>query len=285
MLTHRVGRPLIALAALAMAGGLAACTAAGASETRSHHLLDVTAADYSYQMPTMTPLNAGLETVRLHNAGTQPHQATIMRLHDGVTYDQFAAALRQGEGPALALIDFEGGVNTIAPGATASAYSNLTSGNYALLCFVQGADGVPHLAKGMVMPFQVNGPNLPPRAPETSGSVGLHSYGFDLPAGFGQGTYKVINNADEAHELAILKVAPGKTAQDVMAFLTAGTPPSGPPPFADAGGVGALSPGVTAFGVFHLQPGSYVALCFVPDDQAPHLPHFMMGMFQPFTVS
>ena len=284
MPTRRVTRAITSLAALALTGGLAACTSASASTSATEHVVELTAVDYSYQMPSMAPLRAGLETIRLHNAGTQPPQAAIVRLHDGVTYDQFQAALRQGEGPALALIDFEGGVNTIDPGTTAPAYSKLTAGNYAVLCFVQGADHVPHLAKGMVMPFEVSGPNHKARTPETQGSVGLHNYGFTLPSEFGHGTYAVTNTGDEPHELALLKVAPGKTTDDVMNFLMARTP-SGPPPFADAGGVAAVSPGVTAYGNINLQSGSYVAVCFVPDDQAPRLPHFMKGRFQPFTVN
>jgi hypothetical protein len=69
-----------------------------------------------------------------------------------------------------------------------------------------------------------------------------------------------------------------------MTFLMNKTP-AGPPPFSAVGGVAAISPGITAYGDADLKDGNYVALCFVPDDQAPHMPHFMLGMFQPFTVS
>jgi len=43
-------------------------------------------------------------------------------------------------------------------GVAASAYSTLTPGTYELVCFVQGADHVPHVAKGMLMPFRVGAP-------------------------------------------------------------------------------------------------------------------------------
>jgi len=289
MTRKRLASLAAGLAAVALTGGVAASTTAGATTRHpthpaSHHVLDVTAVDFAYQVPATAPIRAGLEKIRLHNEGSQPHQADIARLHDGVTFDQFVAALRQGSGPAMALVDFEGGINTIEPGTTAVSRSKLTAGNYVLLCFVQGADGVPHVAKGMVTSFQVEGASHRTRTPATKGTVGLHSYGFDLPDGFGHGTYAVTNSADETHEMSILRVAPGKTAQDVRDFLQATTPPAGPPPFTAAGGMGALSPGRTAYATVDLRPGDYVVTCFVPDDQAPHLPHFMMGMFEPFTV-
>ncbi len=275
-------RALAVLAGLAVTGGLAG-SAAGAAESHRTRFLDITATDFSYQMPPMGPVQAGLTTLRLHNGGTQPHQANIARLHDGVTYDRFTAALQQGLGPALALIDFAGGVNTIDPGATGVSFSDLQAGNYVLLCFVSGADGVPHVAKGMIMPFQVAGTDRG-RRPHTTGTVGLRNYAITLPARFGHGVYAATNTGDEPHEVALLRIAPGKTVDDVMHFLDATSPP-GPPPFSDAGGIGAIAPGATAYGRIHLKPGNYVALCFVPDDQAPHQPHFMKGMFQPFSVS
>ncbi|MDQ6616842.1 MAG: hypothetical protein M3083_19370 [Actinomycetota bacterium] len=280
--TRRSTNTIVGLAA-ALCAGLAACSTAGATPSAGHHVLDVNASDYSYQM-SGAPLDAGVVTIKLRNSGAQPHQANIARLHDDVTYDQFEAAVNQGVGPALALIDFEGGVNTIDPGATGVAYSKLTVGNYILLCFVQDADGVPHLAKGMVKPFRVARGARRVRPPHTEGTVELRSYGFDLPARFGHGAYAVVNKGDEPHELTLLRVAPGKTAGDVLNFLKATTPPAGPLPFADAGGVSEISPGVDAYGRFNLPPGDYVALCFVPDDQT-HIPHFLMGMFQPFTVN
>jgi len=296
MTPKHLGPVVTGLAALALAGAVAAGPAdaataparrAGTSDTAhaTHsHVLDVTAVDFSYRVPTHT-IRPGLDMIRLHNAGTQPHQADIARLHDGISVDQFVTALSQGSGPALGMVDFRGGVNTIAPGATAVAYSELSSGNYVLLCFAEGADRVPHVAKGMVASFKVEGGADHSRTPATKGTVGLRSYGFDLPDGFGHGTYEVTNTGDETHEMSLLRVAAGKTAHDVLTYLEAATPPPGPPPFTAAGGIGALAPGASGFVKVHLQAGDYVATCFVPDDQPPHLPHFMKGMFQPFTVT
>jgi hypothetical protein len=34
---------------------------------------------------------------------------------------------------------------------------NLTPGNYALICLIPSPDGVPHVAKGMMVPIEVAG--------------------------------------------------------------------------------------------------------------------------------
>ena len=61
-------------------------------------------------------------------------------------------------------------------------------------------------------------------------------------------------------------------------------PASGPPPFSSAGGFGALAPGGQGWVRLDLSAGDYVAVCFVPDDEPPHLPHVELGMIQQFHV-
>jgi hypothetical protein len=73
----------------------------------------------------------------------------------------------------------------------------------------------------------------------------------------------------------------GKTLDDVRAFMQS---PSGPPPFEDAGGMQALDAGKTGWLTLDLEPGTYVALCFVPDP-ASGTAHMDMGMIVPFSVT
>ena len=49
-------------------------------------------------------------------------------------------------------------------------------------------------------------------------------------------------------------------------------------------GLGALSPGQTSWLALDLAPGTYIALCFVPDRETG-VPHALMGMVQVFTVA
>jgi hypothetical protein len=91
----------------------------------------------------------------------------------------------------------------------------------------------------------------------------------------------VVNGATQSHEIALFRLLPGKTMQDVMAW---GATYAGDPPMTAAGGVPAIQPGQEAVIHVELTPGNYVALCFLPDanDGVPHLVH---GMAYPFTIS
>lgn len=178
-------------------------------------------------------------------------------------------------------MDLTGGSNAIVPGGFQQSEVVLKAGHYVMLCFVAGADGLPHIARGMVMPFDVTGDATGATAPSTVGTVQLKEYSVTLPAGFGKGRYEISNSGKEPHELTIVRLADGKTMNDVMAAFQPGF--QGAPPFTSAGGVNAVSPGGTAYGDFDLAPGNYIALCFVPGPSG--VPHAAMGMMQPFTVS
>jgi hypothetical protein len=45
-----------------------------------------------------------------------------------------------------------------------------------------------------------------------------------------------------------------------------------------------MNPGYTNWALPDLEPGEYVAICFVPDPESG-LPHFALGMLMPFTVA
>jgi len=255
---------------------------AGAAGHDVSRVIDVTARDNSFDMGPMRPIGAGPVTLRLHNTGTEDHQVLLARLRTGATADSVGTALRSGdEGKALGQIDFTGGSNTVAAGASQESTSDLAPGDYLMLCLVPGPDGVPHVAKGMVMPFQVIVAKGAPNPPAAVGEVRLHDYGFTLPAGFGKGTYKVTNDGPQPHELTLVRLAEGRTAADVGAYFTSGG--RGSPPFTSAGGVGAVTIGTSAYGHFDLAPGNYLALCYVPDG-AGGMPHAALGMVQPFSV-
>ena len=93
----------------------------------------------------------------------------------------------------------------------------------------------------------------------------------------------MINDGPQPHELTILALAPGKTLDDALAFFGE-APHTGPPPFSDAGGLGAIGAGQTAWVDLDLAPGDYAAVCLVPDP-ATGKPHLMLGMSAAFTVS
>lgn len=109
----------------------------------------LTLKDFSFDLAS---LSAGKHTVTVKNDGTQPHEATIVKLNDGVTIDTIkgmATASPAPTGPPP-WTDV-GGINGIAPGATANFDVDLPAGNYAFICFIPDpAVRKSHFELGMI---------------------------------------------------------------------------------------------------------------------------------------
>jgi hypothetical protein len=112
----------------------------------------------------------------------------------------------------------------------------------------------------------------------------MMDFAYDLPKLLPAGamTIKVINDGPEPHELNLLRLADGKTIEDVTAYLAA---PDGPPPFTPVGGMNGLDKGLSGFMETDLQPGNYAAICNIPSPKAEGHPHFTLGMIKPFSVT
>lgn len=97
-------------------------------------------------------LSAGKHTVTVTNNGPQAHEATIVKLADGVDAAALVPMFTSTEAPTGAPpFTSVGGVAAIASGATVTMDVDLQPGNYAYLCFVPDpASGKPHVALGMV---------------------------------------------------------------------------------------------------------------------------------------
>lgn len=255
---------------------------AGANAAGAPPVVEWEASDYTYNAPETLP--AGLVTIRMTNRGHEPHHGQLLRLNDGVTFDQFAAALQQEGDGALRLASAEGGPAAIDPHRADEVTLDLKPGTYALTCFIPSSDGVPHLAKGMLKPLEVAASGAAAATPpEVRGTFTMRDFSFlDLPDSLpaGKATYKVENVGPQPHELVILKLAPGKAAEDVQAWYKA---PAGPPPFEAVGGINGLSMGRAGYMTLDLQPGTYVAVCEIPDP-ASRLAHQHLGMIKAFTV-
>jgi uncharacterized cupredoxin-like copper-binding protein len=247
------------------------------------NLVHVIATDYKLELPAKIP--AGAVTMHLMNQGKQMHQAMIARFEDGKTIADLAGAMK-GEGPPPPWLKFVGGPNGIVPGATATTTSVLTPGQYAVFCVIPGADGTPHIAKGMIQPFEVTpstgGAAMLPAADDT---VHLLDYAFQTahPVTAGSHAFLVQNDGPQGHEIVLLKLAPGKTAKDFVAWATTGGM-KGPPPAMPMGGVGTIDKGESAVFTADLAPGDYAFICFLPDAKDGKL-HAQHGMATQFKVS
>lgn len=273
-----IGFLLTALVALGLV--LTGCGATPAAVSIPQIVIKAT--DHAFDAPAQ--VNAGLISVRLENNGQELHHAQFARLQDGKTMADLQAAFAQGEQAAIALLEFVGGPSVLDPGKSQEVVLDLKAGNYVLLCFIASADGVSHLAKGMLKPIQVVAASgqAGAQAPKADLSIVLKDFGFEMPAEVkaGKQTWEIKNAGPQLHEMVIFKLAPGKTMADIDAFFQS---PAGPPPFEAVGGMQALSVGKSAWLVLDLQPGNYVALCNVPDPESGKA-HTELGMIMPFTV-
>ncbi len=279
------------IAPLALAG----CGGGGASIPT----VPVTAADFSFSLPET--IAGGLIRLQLTNSGQDSHHMQVVKLNQGVSQQQFQETLQETlqafpqEGEAalsriFQIVAFTGGPSGIGPGGQSEAVVDLQAGDYVLLCFIAGADGIPHLAKGMVQPLTVTAPPSDrPAEPEALATVAMDDFAFmGVPATLPEGktTLKVTNQGKEPHEMTVLRLE-GITAQQALEILTGppgGEAPAGPPPFKDAGGFQAIMPGQSGWATLDLQAGEYIALCFVPSPANEFAPHVALGMITPITV-
>ena len=285
MLTSRV--PMLVAACMVAV----ACTTERTAEKKTDsaagamaatpNVVVVTTKDFGFDAPDSVP--AGLTTIRLQtNPGKELHQVGMIRLDSGKTADDLFKAMK-APGPMPAWAVEVAGVNPPAPGRAADMTLTLEPGNYLLVCFVPSADHVPHIAKGMSRPMTVTGNTVAESALPGDVEIKLTDYAFGLSAPLTAGAHviRVVNEAQQTHEVQVVRLAPGKTGEDVAAWVDN---QKGPPPGEPLSGVAGLGVGKTATFPLTLTPGEYALICFIPDAKDGK-PHFVHGMVHNFKVS
>jgi len=108
----------------------------------------LTAQEYSYS-GVPKDLKAGTYVFSMKNAGKEAHLFSLARVKDGVTKTVDEILAESTNGPPPDVEDVPGAVFA-PPGADGSGVLELPKpGRYIYVCPIPGADGVPHLAKGM----------------------------------------------------------------------------------------------------------------------------------------
>lgn len=248
-------------------------------------VVEIVTKDHLFEAPA--EIAAGWVTVKSRNEGAEPHHVQLAQLNDGVTFEAFVEALQQGPEVAFPLMSLAGGPGPLDTGGEAAVTVELAPGNYILADFLPSADGVPHIALGMLAPLTVVAPatgadDVAVALPEVAGEVKLMSFSFVLPTEIqaGEQVWQVTNEGDQWHEISLIKLAEGKSMTDVLHWMHA---PDGPPPFTNVGGMQGIDPGESAYLHLALTPGDYAGLCHIPDP-ASGKAHVELGMVMPFTV-
>lgn len=169
------------------------------------------------------------------------------------------------------------------PGETRSAVVELTAGEWVLWAESPGAPQAP-------VPVTVTG-EAPADQPAVSADVRIEmsEYTFTFPTPLTAGSYVVelANVGEQPHFIGMGRVPDGTTLDDVMALFAMfedpmATPAAGGLSFEDIDIVldtADQSAGVTAWYTAELEPGTYLAVCFIPDPESG-IPHAMLGMTQ-----
>ena len=168
------------------------------------------------------------------------------------------------------------------PGETRSAVVELTAGEWVLWAEFPGAPQAP-------VPVTVTG-EAPADQPAVSADVRIemseYTFTFPTPLPAGSHVIELANVGEQPHFIGMGRVPEGTTLDDVMALFAMFEDPMATP-------VGGLSfeditvvldtadqsAGVTAWYTAALEPGTYLAICFVPDPESG-TPHAMLGMTQ-----
>lgn len=294
-----------ALRGLGAAGLAAVFVARGTpfagAQADTYPQLAITAKDYQFELPATVP--GGYTQITLKNEGPDTHHAMFMRLNEGKTVDDFKAAAKSKDfGALFAVSTSAGGPGSIDAGQESTVILNLQTGTYVVVCVIPDAEGTPHYQMGMLSPLTVTEVLTTGKEPTAETTVDLVDFSFtnlpqELPAG--KHMWKVTDTGKQVHEMAINRLSPGVTFDQVKVMLMAPPPASpvpgtvstpeatpvtsGPPPFVGMAGVAPMSPGETNWLPLDLTAADYFAICFVPDTKTG-APHFMLGMIMPFTV-
>ncbi|HEY4215747.1 MAG TPA: hypothetical protein VGM67_01345 [Gemmatimonadaceae bacterium] len=269
-------------AKVAQSGSAAAAPAASASLgsfDAATHTAVVHAKDYAFDAPDT--ITAGWTTFHLVNDGAMLHHVQLARLDSGKTATDAEAALKN-PGPPPRWMVMVGGPNAPDPHGQDDAVVDMTPGNYMILCMVDVPGGVPHVAKGMFRPLTVTaGTGAAAAEPVADATISLADYAFTVSGTLTPGSHviKVVNNGSQPHEVEMVKLAPGKTANDMLAWIQKS---DGPPPGSAIGGVAGMAPGSPNYFKTDFTPGNYAFFCFLPDakDGKPHVMHGMVKEFK-----
>lgn len=245
--------------------------------------ITINAKDFAYAAPDT--VSAGMVTIKLVNEGPGLHHAQLIHLTDGKTAADLEAGLKSAKpgSPPPPWAHDVAGPNSPLPGGEQSITEQLEAGTYAIVCFIPGADGVPHVMKGMIRPLIVV-PSTTAAAPAPTADVNVKmtDYAWEITPEITAGKHilKIENAAEQSHEMFMAMLPPGKKAGDLAAWIGKQV---GPPPGKPVGGISGMGKGAVVYLPVDLEPGEYGIFCFLSDakDGKMHVEH---GMIKQITV-
>lgn len=245
--------------------------------------LVVVATDFRFDAPEQ--VDAGLVHLRLVNRGRESHHILVMKVNRLARLSEIEEILKSNDW-SPPWIQALGGPESVLPGATSSASLVLEPGRYVIACVVASPSSHRrHFMEGMIQELAVVSPGRSwyrTALPAAEVTVRLNEWNYEVSAPIlpGRRTIRVVNLGKREHQMAFVRLLPGKTAADAMRWVEM---PAGPVPFEVAGGTTGLSPTESVNVEVDFLPGEYLLLCTLYDPLG-RKSHLQMGMVKRIVV-
>ena len=228
------------------------------------------------------PPYSGLVTVRLVNRGRQMHHVVVSPVVDSLTLRHFYELAIANQ--PTALVRDIGGPNLTAPGDSSEVTLFLAAGRYVLTCWVNAADGKPHIMHGMMSELRVGrgAKALPP--PSATVVIRASDYAFDISGRWraGDNTIAFENNGPQEHDVQLVRLSSHQSIDTIRRWAESGG--VGGPSAAIVGGSTGIDKGRRVWFTLNLPPGRYAMFCFVPDARDGKM-HLLHGMLREIVIS
>jgi hypothetical protein len=238
-------------------------------------------------------IEAGYHKVMLENNTRTPSTLYIFQVKEGFSaedveaaWDNVNASFMGGGDPNAAINELLEVADVLSGPLSEPNTSNeigleFTPGNYLLIGEARGEEG----PQQGTLNLTVSEAATATAAPEADVNVVMADFAFSIPGDIQSGDqlWKVTNEGQQIHHLIIMKPNEGKTLEDILAYDPA---LGGEEPATEVAIIEVMTNGESAYKTLNLEPGDYIAICFMPDHAAggDGMPHFMHGMVQNFTV-
>lgn len=221
-------------------------------------------------------LSSGLVTMTFENQGEGPFIALVVRLNDGVTMDDFLAAIAEDPLGMLPLVHLKGGP-AVMPGQSTDMTLMLESGDYVVLNL--GAE-IPQMASLSV----TDGEGMAYEEPVADVDVLMVDFGYGVPLTIpdGEHVWRIQNVGDQWHEMAIAPIDADTTIDDVRGLLAEGEEST----LEQLPILMPIDSGEVTWLTVDLEPGHYALICNLPDIMASEEhTHHELGMLTLITVT
>lgn len=245
----------------------------------SSYIVDVTAVDYAFGMPSEIP--SGWVTFRMKNMGKEEHLGIVDKYPDSLGYKglsgMISEALKQdgmeGFSPMLGLREGQfGGPAMLSPELTGETTVFLEPGLYAFTCWVKTPDGELHLQKGMIRPFLITNDKTGADKPKSTVDITMTDFAINVEDPIGKGEQVFNVKFEESHNIHMARLEPDQDLEDLKEWMNHITAPS---PFKFIGGAEPAPEGMSSTFKATLEPGRYAFATF---GRAIH------GMAEEFTI-